>query len=192
MPDDLYIQRKKEDGTDEFVLFSEVEDAVLSDDLIKGSDLYQTSETNRQEVIKESMKRKSRYKVAEASLLALQSDDKEDDDDDDDDVPEEPLNEDELFQRFQTRLKEEQVAVATAATERASELTELIKKHKISEVDGVLPLLAASNDPEVLAAHLGRSQSQFDELRGGATETYSATDLDGLTDKVLERLNIGK
>ncbi len=76
------------------------------------------------------------------------------------------LNEDELFEKFTTRLTEKQLATQAAAKAEQEKLNALIEKHLLTP--DALAILQKSTDPELVAQLLENSTYRFDDTIGGA------------------------
>lgn len=159
--------------------------SALPEDLVQSHSEFSRVNELLNKAVKESKKFKTRAQTAEQKLKAKNSgDDNEGNQTDPEPTPTLDL------ETLRTSLKDEILndlqAERQQVQQRSDAISNLMKKHRLSNVPEARSIIEASTDPEKTAELLGRTSKQFDEYTGGEVDVES----EDFLKNVFNRLNL--
>lgn len=147
---------------------------------------------DHRKVVDETLKRKQRIKALTTELerFAIPGEDAGEQTTEpppaDAKAPVAPINEDDLFAKFEARMQKKAADQRDAEVTRKAQLAALAKQHGLG--DGAIPLLELAVDPAAAAPLLAKSQFRFEDSPGGEV---AIPDKEALMGAVLKNLNLG-
>lgn len=180
-----FVKREDPENAGQFIYEEVPADKVEIDPTVAEQVVF--NHPKYREVVEESKGRKAKIRELRSELDKLDGvqDQPKEPVEPPKDAPPAPLNEDDLFAKFVTRLQAEQKAAEDKKVARETELRALVQKHNLGS--DAMQILEMASDPAKTAQLLEKSAYRFDDQVGGSP---AAPDKEALMGNILKNLGL--
>jgi uncharacterized protein with von Willebrand factor type A (vWA) domain len=175
MPE-IYVKQVAEDGSESFVQLTEV-----PEDVVKTHPEYDRVNKLYSKAVEESKDRLRRAQAAEAKLNETNPKEEKEPKQEDPKKVETPLFDREALKaELLKEIKDDFAAQAQATSNEEAEIQNLLRKHRLTGIEGAADALRNAKDRNALAESLGRAAKQFAPMMGGDVDVATGDFMEGV------------